>query len=85
MGKPGGRRLPILAAKDLICVVEADGWYRVKGTDHYAWEHKTKRGKVSIDEKWTSITRGSWVLRSVLQQAGLTRKEFEEIYWKHCR
>jgi predicted RNA binding protein YcfA (HicA-like mRNA interferase family) len=84
LGKPG-RRLPTLAAKDLICVVEADGWQRVKGTDHYAWEHPNKSGKVSIDEKWEHVKVGSWVFRSVREQAGLSRKEFETLYWKHCR
>lgn len=84
MGKPG-RRLPTLVAKDLICVVEADGWKRVKGTSHLAWKHSTKPGKVNIDEGWTNITRGSEMLRYVLRQAGLTRRQFEAIYWKHCR
>lgn len=56
------------------------------GTKHLAYEHPTKSGKVNIDEKWTSVKAGSWVFRSVvMDQAGITRREFEELYWKHCR
>jgi predicted RNA binding protein YcfA (HicA-like mRNA interferase family) len=85
LGQRSGR-LPILSAKDLICVVEADGWERVPGGRHYNYKHPTKAGKVSIDEKWEHVKVGSWVFRSVLMdQAGLTRKEFEDLYWEHCR
>ena len=26
-----------------------------------------------------------WPLTAVLAQAGLTRQEFEQLYWRHCR
>lgn len=79
------RRLPILAAADLICVVEADGWERVEGTKHLAWEHPTKPGKVNIDAKWKHVRPSGWPLTSVLAQASLTRTEFEALYWASCR
>jgi predicted RNA binding protein YcfA (HicA-like mRNA interferase family) len=80
MGKRG-RKLPPLTANDLKRVIHADGWRSVPGKDHLAFEHPTKRGKVNIDHKWTGVTPGGWVFRSVLRQAGLTRKRFEELYW----
>ena len=80
-----GRKLPTLTATDLICVVEADGWHREQGTKHLAWEHPTKPGKVNIDAKWQHVRRSGWPLTAVLAQAGLTREEFEDIYWEQCR
>jgi len=80
LGK-SGRKLPLLTADDFVRVVRADGWYSVPGTKHLAYEHPTKRGKVIIDEKWDSVKTGSWVFRSVLSQAGLSREEFERLFW----
>lgn len=84
MGKRG-RRLPILSAADLICVIEADGWQPCEGTRHLAWEHPTKQGKVNIDAKWEHIRPSGWPLTSVLSQAGLTKEAFEALYWEHRR
>jgi len=80
MGKRG-HKLPPLSFGDLERVVKADGWVRVEGTKHENYEHPTKSGKVSLDKKWTGVVSGGWVFRSVLQQAGLTRAEFEALYW----
>ena len=80
--KRGRGKLPVLTCDDLRRVIEADGWYRVPGTKHFAFEHPTKRGKVNLDEKWTNVKVGSWVFRSVIyDQAQLTRKEFERLFW----
>jgi hypothetical protein len=62
-------------------VVKADGWAQVPGTKHLAYKHPTKPGKVNIDAKWTRVKPGSWVFKAVLAQAGLTRQEFERLYW----
>jgi predicted RNA binding protein YcfA (HicA-like mRNA interferase family) len=79
----GKRRLPgALTADDLKRVVLADGWVRVKGTKHLAYEHPTKTGKVNIDENWEHVIPGGWVFNQVLANAGLTRKEFERLFWK---
>ena len=80
MGKRG-RKLPLLGAADFQRVIRADGWQPVDGAKHLAYEHPTKRGKVNIDEKWQNVKSGSWVFRSVLEQAGLSRQRFEELYW----
>ncbi len=85
MAKPkkrGKQKLPTLEAVDLIRVIRADGWYEVDGTKHLAFEHATKDGKVSIDEKWEHLRLGDWVTRSVLEQASMTRAEFEKLYWE---
>ena len=84
MGKRG-RQLPPLSFAEMDCVVRADGWRRVVGTKHENYEHPTKGGKISLDKKWTGVLPGSWVFRSVLQQASLTRTEFEALYWANCR
>jgi predicted RNA binding protein YcfA (HicA-like mRNA interferase family) len=77
-----GQKLPTLTAKDLVRVVLADGWFRVPGTKHLAFKHPMKPGKVNIDEKWTAIRAGDRFFRSVLRQASLTRREFEDLYWE---
>jgi hypothetical protein len=78
-----GRKLPLLTVEDFKRVLSADGWVQVQGTKHLAYEHPTKDGKVNLDEKWTSVRAGSWVFRSVVyEQAGVTKAEFVELYWK---
>jgi predicted RNA binding protein YcfA (HicA-like mRNA interferase family) len=85
MAKPtkrGKQKMPPLSAADIIRVLRADGWVQVPGTKHLAFEHPTKTGKVNVDEKWEHVRLGDWVCRSVLEQASMTRAEFEELYWK---
>lgn len=78
-----GRKIPLLTAKDLERVIRADGWYPVEGRKHAAFKHPTKPGKVNIDLKWRNVKVGSWVFCSVVHdQAGLTRAEFDELYWE---
>lgn len=78
--------MPPLTTEDFKRVLRAAGWTRVPGTKHLAYEHPEKSGKVNLDEKWTQVIPGSWVFRSVvLDQAGMTRREFEELYWKTRR
>jgi hypothetical protein len=80
MGKRG-RKLPLLRFTDFRRVILADGWKPVSGTKHYAYEHPTKTGKVNLDEKWDRVKEGSWIFRSVLEQASLSKSEFAELYW----
>ena len=78
-----GRKLPPLTAEDFKRVLRAAGWAQVSGTKHLAYEHPTKPGKVNVDEKWRNVKAGSWVFRSVVyDQAGMTKEEFEELYWQ---
>lgn len=80
--KRGKQKVPTLSARDVVRVPKADGWVQVEGTKHLAFDHPTKPDKVSVNAKWEHIRLGDWVLRSVLEQAGLTREEFERLYWE---
>lgn len=54
--------------KELIKMIELDGWYQLKGksTSHLQFKHPVKRGKVTIPPY---ITKN--IELSVLRQAGL--------------
>lgn len=59
-----------MKSRELIALVEADGWYLVKVRgSHYHFKHDTKKGKVTIPHPKDHITIGT--LNSVLKQAGL--------------
>lgn len=79
MGKHG--KLPGLAWTDFARVLQFDGWYRVGGT-HEDYKHPTKPEKVSLDKKWKDVATDNSVFHSVLRQAGWTKKQFVELYWK---
>jgi predicted RNA binding protein YcfA (HicA-like mRNA interferase family) len=87
LAKKRGGKLPTLTARDLRCVVEADGWQFVGAGEHSLnFKHPRKPGKVTISEKWASVKIGSWAWRSVvIEQAGMTRERFVDLYWEHCR
>lgn len=81
MGK--WQKMPPLCAADFERVIEADGWYFVEQEgSHRHFKHPTKSGKVTIGRNWTGVKTGDWVFRSVVvDQAGMTKKQFVEIYW----
>ncbi|WP_078923640.1 type II toxin-antitoxin system HicA family toxin [Thiothrix eikelboomii] len=57
-------------SKDLIKMVEEDGWYevRVKGSHHH-FKHPTKEGLVTIPHPKKDLPQGT--VNSILKQAGL--------------
>jgi predicted RNA binding protein YcfA (HicA-like mRNA interferase family) len=59
--------------KDLVVLLEADGWFlvRTKGS-HRQFHHPSKRGTVTVAGK-PSIEVPPGTLASVLRQAGLQR------------
>jgi predicted RNA binding protein YcfA (HicA-like mRNA interferase family) len=63
-----------LAGKDVrevIRVIEADGWVKVgQAGSHRQYKHPTKPGKVTINGKESDVF-GDSLLRSILKQAGL--------------
>lgn len=69
-------KLPILKARDIIRVLQHDGWYEVEARGgHRAFEHPYKRGKVTVPiHGGKDVPR--WVLERVLKQAGLAANEF---------
>ena len=78
-----GRKLPPLEYKDFRRVLLATGYVSVGGGDHDNYEHPDRPGKVSLDKKWRNVKVGDWVFRSVvMEQAGMTKKEFVELYWE---
>lgn len=61
--------------KDLISLLEADGWFqvRMKGS-HRQFHHPSKSGTVTVAGK-LSVDVPSGTLNSVLKQAGLKKQE----------
>lgn len=58
---------------ELIAMIEADGWFRVrqKGS-HRQYHHPTKPGSVTVSGK-SSVDVPPGTLNSVLKQAGLKK------------
>ena len=66
-----------LNIRDLIRIVEADGWYLVRTAgSHRQFKHPDKRGRVTIAGK-PSDTLPIKTQRSIFQQAGLDPKDYE--------
>jgi len=61
--------------KDLIALIEAEGWFqvRVKGS-HRQFHHREKPGTVTVAGK-PSVDVPPGTLNSALKQAGLKRAE----------
>ena len=57
--------------KEVIELLEADGWYicKRKGTSHRQFKHPTKKGKVTVDGKLSEILE-QFILNSIWKQAG---------------
>lgn len=64
-----------MKVRDLIALIEADGWFqvRMKGS-HRQFHHQTKTGTVTVSGK-PSVDVPPGTLNSVLKQAGLTKRE----------
>ncbi|MBD3949801.1 type II toxin-antitoxin system HicA family toxin [Tuanshanicoccus lijuaniae] len=58
-------------SKELIKMVEKDGWYKVatKGS-HYHYQHHSKKGKVTIPHPKKDIPLKT--AKRIIKQAGLT-------------
>jgi predicted RNA binding protein YcfA (HicA-like mRNA interferase family) len=82
MAKPRKRgKLPGLSWQDFARVIRADGWTRDEAAQHENYKHPKKPGKVSLDKKWKDVSTDNMVFHSVLRQAGLTKKQFADLYW----
>lgn len=59
-----------MKSKDLIKLVEADGWYlvAVRGS-HHQFKHPIKKGRVTITHPKKDVKIGT--VKSALKQAGL--------------
>lgn len=60
-----------MKVKDIIKVIEDDGWYKVNTEgSHRQYKHATKKGRVTIAGKLSDdVQKGT--LNSILKQAGL--------------
>lgn len=60
----------VYSSKELIKLIEADGWYHVETTGgHHHYKHPTKPGKVTVTHPKKEIPKGT--ANSILKQAGL--------------
>jgi predicted RNA binding protein YcfA (HicA-like mRNA interferase family) len=75
--KPSGRlnRGP-WTGKQIADALFSQGYYEQPGGSHPQLKHPTRRGKVTIDYKWTGIKAGSQMFNSVARQAGYTKQQF---------
>ena len=58
-------------SRELIKIIEADGWARVDTTgSHHHFRHPTKSGKVTIPHPKKDLPIGT--VKSIFHQAGIT-------------
>ena len=58
------------ASRELIGIIEADGWYRVgQSGSHWQFKHPSKPGRVTIVHPKRDVPIGT--ARSIFRQAGL--------------
>ena len=57
--------------KEIIALLKSDGWYMstYKGTSHRQFVHSTKKGKVTVNGKFSEVL-GQELLNSIWKQAG---------------
>ena len=69
-----GRKLPGMKVKDLINLLEVDGWrqVRMKGS-HRQFHHPTKKGTVTVAGK-PNVDIPPGTLNSAIKQAGLKKE-----------
>ena len=60
----------VYASRELIRIIEADGWYRVSQSGaHWQFKHPTKPGRVTIVHPKRDVPIGT--AHSVFRQAGI--------------
>lgn len=62
-------------ASDFKRAIKLDGWEPAKPGDHLNYRHRTRRGKIQIDEKWNSVKPGHSPFRGIMEQGGYTKLE----------
>jgi predicted RNA binding protein YcfA (HicA-like mRNA interferase family) len=71
--------LPRLTARQLIRLLERDGWFVVRQRgSHVFLQHDGKPGTLSVPFH-AGRTIGVGLLRAIVRQAGLTIEEFREL------
>jgi predicted RNA binding protein YcfA (HicA-like mRNA interferase family) len=60
-----------MATREIIKLIEADGWYRIKAKGgHRQYKHPTKRGRVTVPGQMNAQLDKK-TEKSILKQAGL--------------
>lgn len=59
------------SSKDIIKIIEADGWYRIKSNagSHQQFKHPTKKGRVTVPHPKKDLPKPT--IDSIMKQAGL--------------
>ncbi|MEE9258340.1 MAG: type II toxin-antitoxin system HicA family toxin [Nitrospinaceae bacterium] len=57
-----------MKTRELLRILEKDGWYQVKSKGHVQYKHDSKPGRVTVPGH-TTLKKGT--VRSILKQAGL--------------
>ncbi|MFB6349493.1 type II toxin-antitoxin system HicA family toxin [Moraxella sp. ZJ142] len=59
------------SSKDVIKIIEADGWKRIKANagSHAQFKHPTKKGRVTVPDPKKDLD--NITVKSIMRQAGL--------------
>lgn len=69
-----------MKVRDIIKMLEQDGWYRVKAKGgHSQYKHPSKPGRVTISGK-SSDDLAPGTLNSIFKQAGFLGQNTEEVH-----
>ncbi len=72
-------RLPRVTAAEMRRKLIRDGWVVARDTGHHTtFSHPTKPGHVQVSRHMTEVLKPK-TLRSILQQAGLTAEQFQQL------
>ncbi|UZA04822.1 type II toxin-antitoxin system HicA family toxin [Moraxella bovis] len=60
------------SSREVIKIIKADGWYRVKsnGGSHQQFKHPTKKGRVTVPHPKKDLAQPT--IDSIMRQAGLS-------------
>lgn len=69
-----------MKVRDIIKMLEVDGWYRVKAKGgHRQYKHPSKPGRVTISGK-ASEDLAPGTLNSIFKQAGFEGQDMKEVH-----
>jgi len=62
----------VVSSREVIKLIKADGWYRVKsnGGSHQQFKHPTKKGRVTVPHPKKDLPQPT--THSIMRQAGLS-------------
>jgi len=67
-------------AKHIRSAFLSDGWYVDEKGPHNQLRHDTRKGKLTVDEKWTSIRVGDDAFRSWIANGGYSKDELIRLF-----